>query len=64
MSDEKNESTPNEKPAAPKKPAVIPPPKNTLSNFNKKNNRSLLSKAGGSKMKGSGFKGGGMKKGK
>lgn len=64
MSDEKNESTPNEKPAAPKKPAVPAAKKSTLSAFNKKNNRSLLSKFGNTKMKGAGFKGAGVKKGK
>jgi len=65
MSDEKNDSTPNEKPAAPKKPALpAAAKKNTMSAFNKKNNRSLMPKAGMSKMKGAGFKGSGVKKGK
>ncbi len=64
MSDEKNDSTPNEKPVTPKKPAVPAAKKNTLSAFNKKNNRALMPKAGMSKMKGAGFKGAGVKKGK
>jgi hypothetical protein len=64
MSDEKNESTPNDKPATPKKPAATAAKKNTLSAFNKKNNRALMPKAGMSKMKGAGFKGAGVKKGK
>ncbi|MEQ1744603.1 MAG: hypothetical protein ABMA02_04200 [Saprospiraceae bacterium] len=64
MSDEKNDSTPNEKPVTPKKPAAPAAKQNTMSMFNKKNNRALMPKAGGSKMKGAGFKGAGVKKGK
>ncbi len=64
MSEDKNDSIPNEQPAEPKKPKVAAPKKNTVPSFNTKNNRSLSSKFGNSSAKGGGQKGGGMKKGK
>lgn len=64
MSEEINDSTPNEKPEEPKKPKILAPKKNTVSDFTKNKNRFLAPKPGNSKMKGAGFKGGGMKKGK
>lgn len=64
MSEEKNDSNSNETPLEPKKPKVIAPKKNTVSDFSKNKNRFLSPKPGSSKMKGAGFKGGGMKKGK
>lgn len=64
MSEEKNESTPNDKPSEEKKPKILPPKRNTVSDFSKNKNRFLAPKPGNSKMKGGGFKGGGVKKGK
>lgn len=64
MSEEKNDSNANEAPLEPKKPKLIAPKKNTVSDFSKNKNRFLSPKPGSSKMKGAGFKGGGMKKGK
>jgi hypothetical protein len=64
MSEEKNDKTPNEQPSEPKKPKILAPKKNTVSDFSKNKNRFLSPKPGTSKMKGGGMKGGGMKKGK
>ncbi len=64
MSEEKNDPTPNEQAPEPKKPSILPPKKNTVSDYSKNKNRFLSPRPGSSKMKGAGFKGGGVKKGK
>ena len=64
MSEEKNDSTPNEKPDEPKKPKILAPKKPVANPFNKNNNRFVSPKAGNSAKKGGAFKSGGMKKGK
>ncbi len=65
MTEETEDTTPNEQPVAPKPPVKTPTPKKQPFNpFAKKNNHFTSPKSGNPGNKGQAFKGGGVKKGK